>query len=237
MDIKVSNTSKYNSSSSALLRKAALDSLPVFMAYFPLGVVWGVLWEQAGLPPIWGVVYSLSIYAGAIQFVTLSLIAADTSIWGLLVAAIPLAIRNSFYTITASQRLPCSWLSRLYAAFGLVDAPFAILMSKSEEQARNPWYSISLTIIIQIYWVIGTCLGVYCGGYIPNGIASLDFALPALLAVLALDQAHKIGSWKPVAVAISATAVTWLLLGHAWLISALIICTASAMIASNGRSS
>lgn len=33
------------------IRQAILDSLPIFAAYFPLGIVWGFLWEQAGFSP------------------------------------------------------------------------------------------------------------------------------------------------------------------------------------------
>lgn len=220
---------EYHFSERSLPKQAAVDSLPIFAAYFPLGVVWGILWEQAGLPPVWGVIFSACAYAGAAQFIALSLLASEISPWGLAITILPVAIRNSFYTITALHRLPSQWLCRLYSAFGLVDTTFAIVMSKPIEQAKNPWYNIPLSLIIQSYWVIGTLVGVYGGSYIPNGVASLNFTLPALLAILAFDQYRKIRSLRPVVIPILTASVTWVLLGDAWLIPALVVCTVAAV--------
>ncbi|MCI5052729.1 MAG: AzlC family ABC transporter permease [Simkaniaceae bacterium] len=211
-----------------LITQAFIDSLPILAAYFPLGLVWGVLWTQAGLPPLWGIAYSLCIYAGAVQFIALAALTSGTSIAALLISVVPVALRNCFYTTTALSRLPEKWLLRLHAAFGLVDANFAIIQSKPEELARNPWYHLSLTICVQIYWVGGTAIGIFSGSHLPAGINTLDFALPALLAVLALGQVQKAG-YKSAAVAALAAGIAYLIAGSSWMIPALVLSTVAAL--------
>lgn len=214
----------HKNSSFSLLCQALVDSFPVFVAYFPLSLVWGMLWEQAGLPPVWGVIFSACVYAGAVQFIALSLFLSEAPLWELLVSVIPVAARNSFYTIALLEKLPFRWIYRIYMSFGLVDATFAILIAKEPEKVRNPWYSVVLTIVIQIYWILGTAFGVYGGGYIQNGIASLDFALPALITVLAMEQYNKVKSRKLLISAISVAMLSRFFFGHSWLIPALLIC-------------
>ena len=209
----------------ALKKEALIDSLPVFAAYFPLGIVWGLLWEQAGLSPIWGPIYSLTVYAGTAQFLALAFYASSGSYLGLLAAAIPMALRYCFYTIAFLDRLPTGRWSRLYSTFALVDAPFAFMVSKPKEQTQNVWYTIPLLTLIHIYWVGGTAIGVWIGRYIPNEFEGLNFTLPALLAVLAFEQQKKMGSWKPIILAFLCGGSMWLTFGNGWLLPALVLCT------------
>ena len=206
------------------VKRALIDSLPVLMAYVPLGVVWGLLWEQSGLSAWWGILFSATIYAGTVQFLALSFINAGAPLPGLLMTVIPVALRNSFYTVALIDKLPEKWAKKALMAFGLVDASFAILAHKDKEQAQDPWYSIPLVIFIQSYWVLGTVLGILVGGYIPDGMESLDFALPALLTTLVLGQQQRLRSWVQVGLAASVAVSLWLILGDAWLLPSVVLC-------------
>lgn len=216
-------------------KKAFIDTLPVLAAYFPLGIVWGVLWEQAGFSPLWGIAYSVCIYAGAVQFLALSLLVTGAPIWLILATVVPVALRNSFYTVTVIDRLPTQpWLRGLLA-FMMVDAPFAIFLTKDRALTNSLWYTMPLFGLVHLYWVGGTAIGVYAGGSIPNGIDSLEFALPALLAVLAMQQVQKLKSSRPLAIAITSAAIAWIVFGHAWLMPAMAACAAATVLLSNQK--
>lgn len=209
------------------IRQAILDSLPIFAAYFPLGIVWGFLWEQAGFSPFWGILFSAGVYAGAVQFFALSLMSSGEPLLGLLLAVTPVAIRNGFYTLALLDKLPKAWLPRFYSAFALVDAPFAILISRPKEQVQTVSYTLPLLIVTQLYWVAGTALGVFSGGFIPDGIASFDFAVTALIVALAMDQIKKIGNFRPLIIATVSAAAAWVVFKENWLPVAIGICTLS----------
>lgn len=231
------NASKNNAllSPSSLFCKAFFDSLPVSIAYIPLSLVWGVLWEQASLPPIWGVIFSVFVFAGAVQFIALSLFLAGAPLWEILASVIPVAARNSFYTLALLEKLPPKRMHRIYLTFGLVDATFALLISKPDSEIRHPWYSVPLTLFIQLYWSLGTIIGVYGGGFIQDGIESLNFALPSLIAVLAMEQYQKIKNWKFPASVILIAISTRILFGHCYFILALLACIVLAICDPFGR--
>lgn len=214
--------------------RAFLDSLPIGAAYFPLGLVWGILWHQAGLAPLWGIAFSATVFAGAVQFIALAMIVSGASIAAILIATIPIALRNCFYTTAAMPRLPTPFFQRIYSAFSLVDANFAIIMTQPHEVAANRFYHISLALFTQLYWVLGTAIGVFNLCHLPDGMRTLDFALPALLLTIVIGQVKKIGSLSPVLIALAAGGICHFAFGAHYLIPALIICTVAAL-ASNPK--
>jgi 4-azaleucine resistance transporter AzlC len=206
------------------IKKAFVDSTPVLAAYVPLGIVWGLLWEQASYSPLIGILFSLFIFAGAVQFLGLSFIIIEEPILGIIITVLPIALRNTFYTISMLDRLPKNLFFRSYSAFSLADATFAILINKDEKLAKNIWYSLPLSIFIHSYWTLGTAIGVFSGSFIPDHVKSLDFALPALIAILAMEGLEKTRSFKPLIVTIFAAFISFLVFRSSWLLPAVIIC-------------
>ncbi len=191
----------------------------------PLGVVWGILWEQASFPPLAGILFSLFIFGGTVQFLGLSFLIIGEPLLGIVLTILPIALRNTFYTIAMLDRLPKNKLLRLYSSFSLADATFAILSNKSIEKAKDTFYSIPLALLIHIYWVLGTAIGVLSGSFIPNDIRAFGFALPALIAVLSMESLEKVKSWEPLIITVLSAALSYLVFGQDWLLSSLAICT------------
>ena len=214
-----------DSSNQKLFFEALWDTFPVFAAYFPIGIIWGVLWEQTGLPPIWAVIYNFTIFAGAVQFLALAFLTEGGSPWLLFFTALPISMRNSFYTVAFMHRLPKQRWFKIYSCFALVDTTFAILTNKSEDITRNPWYTLPLSAAIHFYWVAGAAVGVWIGVYIPQSFTSINFALPALILVLAIEQYKKIKHFRPIIIALVSGGISWIVIGHHWFLSAIAICS------------
>ncbi len=218
-------THTMSASRSARFRRAAFDSIPAFFGYFFLSAVWGVLWKQSGLPTFWAPFFSFFVYAGATQFLALPFILVKAAPIAMILSVLPVSLRNSFYTVALIDRLPKKLWLRLVYTFTLVDAPFAILTCRTDEECRDLWYCMPLLLLSYFYWIIGTLAGLWLGSYIPSEFYAMDFVLPALIAGLVYEQLRKFSKWwQPLLVAVGSAGLTMLTLGHDWLFPSIGIC-------------
>ncbi|MEX1012132.1 MAG: AzlC family ABC transporter permease [Waddliaceae bacterium] len=213
---------------STRFRRAVVDSIPVFFGYFFLSAVWGVLWEQSGLPIFWAPFFSFFVYAGATQFIALPFILLKAAPLAMLLTVLPVSLRNSFYTVALIDHLPKKLWVRLLYTFTLVDAPFAILTCRTDEECRDLWYCMPLLLLSYLYWGAGTLVGVWMGSLLPGEFYAIDFALPALIAALAYEQLKKSKHWwQPLLIAIGSAAITRFTLGQDWLFPSIALCIAA----------
>ncbi len=112
--------------------KALQCSFPIALAYVPLGMVLGLLVENQGYYWMLGPVMCLFVFAGAVQFLALSLMEQDSGLVQLLLACFFIAIRNAFYGPAFFERYQqFSRWTRFYLIFALVDSTYALLLSKT----------------------------------------------------------------------------------------------------------
>lgn len=170
---------------------ALRDSVATFFAYFPLGIVFGILFvDHLALPWVLAPIMSLVTYAGAIQFVALGIFIAHGSILGLFITSLFVAFRNSFYGLSVLHRYEkVSFWPRQYLIFGLVDATYSIVQHHGERKNEIP-YLFHLNWLIHFYWVSGTCIGAFFGKHVFQ-IPGLEFSLTALFTVFFIEQWKK----------------------------------------------
>ncbi|MFZ0565108.1 MAG: AzlC family ABC transporter permease [Chlamydiales bacterium] len=184
-------------------------SLPAICCYFPLGMVYGLVFTQSGYPAYLAPLFSAFIYAGAMQFLALTVLLAGGSLFTVLLAVIPLGIRNIFYGMTLFERFKnYNPFLRAYLAHGLVDATYSILVTGPcfKDKKQEARYVIALTVFIHLSWILGTLLGAVADSLfeLPAG---LEFALTAFFAASAVEQIRKKGEIKPVIIAFASTAL------------------------------
>lgn len=169
-------------------RAAFSQSLPTFAAYFPLGLVFGVLCMHDDYAWYMAPIMSVLIYGGSIQFVAISMLDDHAGLLAILVAASFVALRNSFYGISFVNRYArINWLLKSFLVFALVDATYAILSATPSDKYKNDIAFCSyLSLFIYLYWVVGTIIGVGLAEYIPE-IHGLDFILPSFFTILVID--------------------------------------------------
>lgn len=170
---------------------ALRDSTATFFAYFPLGIVFGILFvDHLALPWYLAPIMSLVTYAGAIQFVALGIFIAHGSILGLFITSLFVAFRNSFYGLSVLHRYEkVSFWPRQYLIFGLVDATYSIVQHHGERKNEIP-YLFHLNWLIHFYWVSGTFIGAFFGKHVFQ-IPGLEFSLTALFTVFFIEQWKK----------------------------------------------
>lgn len=197
-----------------------LASFSIAAGYLPIAFSFGVAAVQAGLDARVAVLTSLLVYAGASQFLLISLLAAGAGLWTALPTVLLMNARHMLYgpalvaQNSASAQKSNGQLASHWLAFGLTDEVFATAMSKQAQIApeqRDLWL-LGLQLGAYATWVGGTVLGVSFVREVANWPSAvrdgLDFVLPALFFALLLETG--IRRWRvPVLIA----AVTALGLG------------------------
>ena len=62
------------------VKKALVDTLPVMTGYLVLGFGFGVILEQSGFGILWALAMSITIFAGSMQYVAVSLLSGGVSL-------------------------------------------------------------------------------------------------------------------------------------------------------------
>lgn len=164
-------------------------SLPIGVAYIPLGVVFGLLVENQGYHWLMAPLMSLTIFGGAVQFLALSMLEQGSTVLPIVIACFFVGIRNSFYLPAFFERFKDyrKWV-KAYLGFAMVDTTYALLLSPSPvEKNEDEGYCLSLAFFIHFFWVLGTLVG----KFLPT-LPGLEFSLTILFAILTLEQFLKI---------------------------------------------
>ena len=72
-------------------------TVPVACGYIFLGMAFGILLSEAGYGPAWALASSLFVYAGSMQFVMVSLLAAGAPLYTVAVTTFLVNARHIFY--------------------------------------------------------------------------------------------------------------------------------------------
>ncbi len=176
-------------------------TIPVIMGYIPLGMAFGLLLAKLSIPWYYAFLMSTFIYAGAGQFLALTLFASQATILEIGLATFLLNLRHTFYGLSMiSSFKNFSW-KRHYLIFGLTDETFALLKtSEIAEESREKAY-LWITFFNQCYWVIGSIIGALLGNIIPFNYEGIEFSLTALFVVLSIELYKKSKLHKPFLVA------------------------------------
>ncbi|WP_449278684.1 AzlC family ABC transporter permease [Leucobacter sp. GX24907] len=168
------------------VRAGLVDSLGSGIGIFPLGVALGVLVIQAGLPWWLTPALSIGIFAGSVELLLVSMLAAATPILTIAVTVFAVNFRHVFYALSFPIDAVRRGLPRAYSVYGMVDEAYAtyVLMPREQLASRR---MVAGQLAMQGYWVFGGLIGVMIAHLMPEPIEGFEFALCALFTVMALD--------------------------------------------------
>ncbi len=175
-------------------------SIPVAMGYVPLGMVFGFLFVQAGASWWLAVAASVMVFAGAAQFMMVPMLAAGLPVTAIALATLVVNLRHIFYGLSLLDKLPHQPWARWYLVFALTDETYSVLTTLPPGTTTRQLVSVAL--INQGWWVLGTLLGALVGTQAQVPLVGLDFALAALFAVLAAEQWRSAHTTLPLWVAL-----------------------------------
>lgn len=155
------------------------------LGMFPIGIAFGVLVMQAGLP--WWVAPGLStaVFAGSVELLLVGLIAATTPLATIALTVLLVNFRHVFYAFSFPVHVVRNPLARVYSVYALIDEAYAV--TAAHPGTWNRYRLLALQVSFQVYWVGGGLVGVALASALPGTIEGLEFALCALFITLTLD--------------------------------------------------
>ncbi|UOQ58253.1 AzlC family ABC transporter permease [Leucobacter allii] len=171
------------------IARGVADSLGVGIGIFPLGVALGVLVVQAGLPGWVAPALSIGIFAGSVELLLVSLLAATTPILTIAVTVLAMNFRHVFYALSFPLDRVSPGIPRAYSVYALIDEAYATYVLLPAGQLSSARI-VAGQLLMQAYWVAGGLLGVALAGILPARLEGLEFALVALFVVMTLDAAR-----------------------------------------------
>ena len=199
---------------SKLLRRAFVSTLPVMAGYVVLGTGFGILFQSKGYGLLWAAAMSLFVYAGSIQYLAVDLLTGGVSLIAAAVTTLMVNARHLFYGISMIGRYQNMGPYKPYLIFGLTDETYSLNCVDLPGDITNaPLYYFLVTILDQIYWVLGTVIGSLLGQIIPFSTEGIDFSLTALFITVFVEQWKSTIDHAPAIIGLASSVVCLLIFG------------------------
>lgn len=197
------------------VRSAFLDTLPVMAGYVFLGFGFGILLHRSGYGFWWAVAMSLFIYAGSMQYLTVSLLTGGA---GLLTAALTTVVVNArhlFYGISMVDAYKGAGKKKPYMIFALTDETYSLVSQNQVPQGiSRHGYCFLVSLFDHVYWVAGTALGSLTGTLLPINYEGIEFALTALFVTIFTEQWLSTKNHLPALIGAGATLLCLVIFGR-----------------------
>lgn len=211
------------------MRHGVVDSLGVGIGIFPLGVALGFLVIQAGLPWWLAPALSIGIFAGSVELLLVSMIAAATPLLTIAATVFALNFRHVFYPFSFPIQVVKPGIGRAYSIYAMIDEAYATYVLMPPEKLTST-RMLTGQLLMQAYWVGGGLVGVSVASLLPEPIEGFEFALVSLFIVMALDAVRGKREIPSVVLAGLSVAVAMVAFPGAQLLSALAIFTVTLIV-------
>ena len=189
-------------------------SIPILIGFFPVGLAYGLLMQQAGYNFLWSGACSLFVLAGSLQFLMVTFFAGSVSLATVAVLALLLNSRHIFYGLSFIDKFRSFGPWRWFLIYSLCDENYSLHCSHDfGPDVNEKWAYVLTAAFVTFYWVALSMLGGLVGSLIPFDTTGIDFALTALFTVIVVDQLRGARTRIPAAVAAVSSIGALLLLG------------------------
>ncbi|MCA1027407.1 AzlC family ABC transporter permease [Cytobacillus kochii] len=161
-------------------RKGLQAGVSIAIGYAPVALTFGLLAKTAGLSFIETVLMSMVVFAGASQYMALSLISLGTSTFEIIFTTFIVNIRHFLMSTALNEKAEDDKLMKkaLYS-FGITDESFSVIATKDGVQKTG--FILGVNIIGYMSWVTFTALGYVVGANLPQVLQeSMTVALYAM---------------------------------------------------------
>ncbi|HSU80107.1 MAG TPA: AzlC family ABC transporter permease [Candidatus Angelobacter sp.] len=165
--------------------------LPIAIGYLPIALTFGLLSKTYGLPFMDSVGMSLFVFAGASQFMALSMLTMGTSGFELILATFVINIRHLLMSASISEKsTPEAKWKKAFYAFGITDETFSVASLSKDELTSS--YMYGLITMAYGSWVVSTGIGFGIGSSLPHILQkSMGIALYAMFIGLIVPSLKK----------------------------------------------
>ncbi|MEK4484850.1 AzlC family ABC transporter permease [Psychrobacillus sp. FSL H8-0484] len=178
----------------------------IAIGYFPVALTFGLLAKTSGLSILEATAMSIFVYAGAAQYMSLTLISKGVDPILIVLNTFVVNIRHFLMTAALNEKMQSEkkWIKGIYA-FGITDESFSVLATQKEEKIATS-FAFGVALIAYSSWVIFTAIGHVIGANLPAFLqAAMSIALYAMFVGLLVPSMR--GNRKVVMLALIAATV------------------------------
>jgi len=200
------------------IRLGFLHFLPVGVVIFGYAVVFGVLAVSSGLSVAEACLMSLTVFAGASQFIALPMMQEGASIWALTAMALVVNLRHLLYGLNIGRKYPdaATW-KLLGVSAGIVDETYAFNTIGPGGSLNSIPYFAGTAICSYIVWNVGTLLGALAGKWTAAlDTGGLDFAMLAVFISMVGSSIRRKADWFVIGLSTAVALLTFILAGGYW---------------------
>ena len=163
--------------------------LSIAIGYFPIALTFGLLAKTTGLSMWEATAMSMFVFAGAAQYISLTLISTSVDPILIVLNTFVVNIRHFLMTASLNEKMqPDARRKKAIYAFGVTDETFSVLATKKEENIRTP-FAVGVILISYGSWVVFTALGHVIGANLPAFLqAAMSIALYAMFVGLVVPS-------------------------------------------------
>lgn len=174
-------------------KNGAKAGTPIALGYIPIAIAFGIMSKASDIPNTVSMMLSFVLYAGASQFVGVSMMALGAASWEIVMTTFILNSRHFLMSASLSQRIEDDTSKKLMPllAFGITDETFSVA-SMREEKKLDPYFILGLNTIAFCAWNAGTWAGIFLGAALPESLqGSMGIALYAMFIALLMPSMKK----------------------------------------------
>lgn len=196
-----------------VIKYAFRASLPIMAGYIVLGMGFGVLLSDKGYNFLWAILMSTTIYAGSMQYAAIDLLSGGASLITTALMTLMINARHFFYGLSMLDRYQGAGKKKPYLIFALTDETYSLVVSPAPEDCDEKQYYFWVSLLDQIYWVLGSLIGGLLGPLLPFDSTGMDFAMTALFVVIFVDQWKSAKSHVPALLGLGISVICLVFLG------------------------
>ena len=197
------------------VRAAFYHSLPMLAGYVVLSIGFGILLGGIGYGTGWAVLMSMSIYAGSMQYVGVSLIAGGASLAVTALTTLTVNIRNLIYSLSMYGLYQDAGWKKPLLVFTITDESYSLLCDGKTPEGEDPHtYRLLVSLFGYAYWAIGSLLGGLIGKAIPFDTTGIEFSMTALFVTVFVEQWTSSKEHRPALLGVGITVLSLLMIGE-----------------------
>lgn len=164
-------------------------TIPIFAGFWFLGLTYGIYMNVSGFSFWYPMFMSLTIFAGSIEFVTVSFLMGIFNPLQALAMTLMINARHLFYGISMLDKFKGTGWKKFYLIFGMCDESFSINYTADIPKGVDKgWFMFFVTLLNHFYWFFGAALGGVFGSMIHFNTEGLDFVMTAMFVVIFMEQ-------------------------------------------------
>ena len=169
----------------AALRAAFPVTLPIFAAYWLIGLGYALFAMRQGMPWWFPALTAAAIYSGSVEFILASMAHETFRPAAVFLMAFLVGARHLFYGVSMLDRFKGAGWRKFFMVYMLADETFAITWNaRVPEGVDRHSFQTAASVLLWTYWLSGTLAGTLAAHALPIPLDGGEFVMTAMFVAI-----------------------------------------------------